>query len=139
MTTDVRYGFRTFNFVFIRVGDFYEAGLYMLMVLFADLFIEKRRITWLFIALTMINMASTLRSRAFIFAFLFILFYVVFVVFRVEKIKIRYAVPLVIAAAFTFAGQFTFYFSGTKARSVLLRYGVRTMRAYFPLGAGFGT
>ena len=139
MTTDVRYGFRTFHFVFIRVGDFYEAGLYMLTILAADLFIEKRKITWLFIALTIINMASTLRSRAFIFAFVFVLFYVVFVIFGVDKIKIRYAVPLVITAAFTFAGQFTFYFTGSTARSVLLRNGVRTMKAYFPLGSGFAT
>lgn len=139
MTTDVRYGFRTFNFVFIRVGDFYEAGLYMLAILFADLFVEKRRITWLFIALTMINMASTLRSRAFIFSLLFILFYVIFVIFRVEKIKLRYAIPLVIAAAVTFAGQISYYFTGTTARGVLLRNGIRTMKTYFPLGAGFAT
>ena len=139
MTTDIRYGFRTFNFIFFRVGDYYEACLYMLMVLFADLFIEKRRITWLFIAMTMVNMVSTLRSRAFIFASLFLLFYVVFVAFRVEKIKIRYAVPIVIAAAVTFAGQFTYYFSGTTARSIMLRNGIRTMKAYFPLGSGFAT
>lgn len=139
MTTDIRYGFRTFNFIFFRVGDYYEACLYMLMVLFADLFIEKRRITWLFIAMTMVNMVSTLRSRAFIFASLFLLFYVVFVAFRVEKIKIRYAVPIVIAAAVTFAGQLTYYFAGTTARGILLRNGIRTMKAYFPLGSGFAT
>ena len=139
MSTDVRYGFRTYNFVFKRVGDFYQAGLYMLMFLFADLFIERRKSTWVFIALTMLNMASTFRSRAFIYAFLFILFFLIFVILKIEKIKIRYAVPIVVAAAGTFAGQFVYYFTGNAARSVLLRHGIKVMLACFPIGSGFGT
>lgn len=139
MSTDVRYGFRTYNFVFLRVGDFYEAYLYFLVIFFADLYVEKRRITWLFIALTMINMMSTFRSRAFAYAGLFILFYIAFVVFKVERVKLRYIVPIVVAAGITFAGQFVYYFTGDKARNLLLRYGVRIMRAAFPIGTGFGT
>lgn len=139
MSTDVRYGFRTYNFVFLRVGDFYEAYLYFLIIFFADLYVEKRRITWLFIALTMINMMSTFRSRAFAYAGLFILFYIAFVVFKVERVKLRYIVPIVVAAGITFAGQFVYYFTGDKARNLLLRYGVRIMRAAFPIGTGFGT
>ena len=139
MTTDIRYGFRTYNFVFQRVGDFYEACIYFLMIFFADLYVEKRRITWLFIVLTVLNMMATFRSRPYAFAALFFLFYIAFVVFKVEKIKLRYAVPIVLAAVVTFAGQFVFYFSGDKARNLLLRYGVRTMLAYFPIGSGFGT
>ena len=139
MTTDIRYGFRTYHFIFMRVGDFYEACLYFLMILFADLYVEKRKITWLFIGFTILNMVSTFRSRPLAYAGLFILFYIAFVMFRVEKVKLRYAVPIVLAAAMAFAGQFVFYFSGDKARNILLRYGVRIMKAYFPIGSGFAT
>ena len=139
MSTDVRYGFRTYNFVFKRVGDYYEACLYFLMIFFADLYVEKRRITWWFIVLTILNMVSTLRSRAFAYAALFILFYIAFVVFKVKKVKLRYTVPILLIAAITFAGQFIYYFSGDKARNVLVRYGIHTMIAYFPIGSGFAT
>lgn len=139
MTTDVRYGFRTYNFIFKRVGDFYEACLFILMIFFADLYVERRKITWVFIALTIVNMISTMRSRAFTYAALYIFFFIVFVILKEEKVKLRYAAPLVLAAAFIFAGQFSFYYANVTTRNMLLRYGIRIMLAYFPIGAGFGT
>lgn len=139
MHTDYRYGFRSYNFIFTRVGDFYSSCILWILVLTAELYYKDKRNAHLFIALALINMCSTMRSRAWGFSILYVILYYAFVIRKERRFKWWHAIPFGLLVYFIAADQFSFYFSGDRARNVLLRYGLVTARNYFPFGSGFAT
>lgn len=139
MHTDFRYGIRTFNFIFTRVGDFYEVCILWLIILTGEMYYRRTKNNYLFIALVLLNMCSTLRTRAIAFAVFFIILYFAMIVMKNKKFKIWYIPPLSVAIYFIARDQFAFYFTGDRARNILLRYGIITAQNYFPIGSGFAT
>ena len=93
----------------------------------------------LFIILALINMCSSMRSRAWGFALLYVILYYAFCIRKEKEFKWWYLIPFALLIYFIAADQFSFYFSGDRARNVLLRYGILTAKNYFPFGSGFAT
>ena len=141
MHTDVKYGIRSYHFVFNRVGNLYSVCVVWLMILTAEKFYRPSKTTNLFIGLTLIHMCATLRSRAIAFAIIYLVIYYLIVI---NKDKKQWWIASAISAVSMFLvgrGQFAFYFAedSDAARNVLLKYGLRTAKHFFPFGAGFGT
>ena len=140
MHTDYRWGIRTYHFVFGRVGEFYSICVIWLMILAAKQYYEKSKSDYIYMALIMLNMCATLRSRAFAYVLVFIVLYRILIKKHTFKIRWYYVVPLAVALLFIGKDQIAYYlFRDNAARSVLLRYGFVTAMTYFPVGAGFGT
>ena len=140
MHTDYRYGIRAYNFIFSRVGAFYSALILFDLVFAAYLFYNGgSRFIKACIILTQINMLSTLRIRAFIFVILYLSLYYWFIVKGKFTVKKWYIIPFAFLFYLISRDQFFYYFSGTRARNILLKYGIVTANNYFPLGSGFAT
>lgn len=139
MHTDYRYGLRSYNFIFTRVGNFYSACVIWIIILTASMFYNKSRRMPVYIVLAIVNMCSTLRSRAFGFALLYVIVFYAFIVRKEKSFRWWYSLFFLILSYFIAADQFNFYFSGNRARRVLLKYGILTARLYFPYGSGFAT
>lgn len=145
MHTEYVYGLRAFHYIFLRVGNLNGVCAEILIISTANLYYlstEKQKKNQLFfIAMTLLLMMSTLRSRAFIYVVLYVAGYFFFIKGKRIKIKMKYFVPVVIAGIYIGWPKVQFYFlqSTRTARAVLLRYGIKTAVDYFPIGAGFGT
>ena len=139
MYTDYRYGMRAYNFLYSRVGDFYNACVLWIIILTATLYYRKSRNTKFFIVLALINMCATLRSRAWGYALLFVILYYALIIRKERRFRWWYAAAFATMVSFISADQFSYYFTGNRARKVLLKYGFITARNYFPLGSGFAT
>lgn len=151
MTSEVRYGIKSFKFVFNNPGNFSKLFYFLIPLLTADLYYKSNRYKKNMILLTLIVWVFTLRSRAISFTALYLL--LAFFFFRHDnskinkqinvikkKIKFIYLLPILIVIIFLSKNQILFYFTNsTQARSILLRYGIVTAKTYFPVGAGFGT
>ena len=148
MTASARYGFRSFQFIYNVPGNFSKTFYFLIPLLTADLNYKTSLYKKLTIGCALIVWTSTMRSRAFAFIAIFLLTAMFF--FKLNgkkygdlvkrKIKIVYMIPVVLIAIAICWNQLIFYFTtDTQARSVLLRFGIMTMLAYFPLGSGFGT
>lgn len=147
MLASARFGIRSFMFIFNNPGNFSKLFYFLIPLLAADMTYGKSVYKSISLVLALIVWASTMRSRAFAFILIFILFYALFFIVKredlkrdVSKIKIWYVMPLLLVAIYVARDQIIFYFTtATQARSVLLRYGLQTLKNYFPIGAGFGT
>lgn len=147
MHTDYRYGIRAYEFIYSRVGGFYSACVIWLTILTAERYCNRTHFNGFFIVLTLINLISSMRSRAFAFAILYIILYY-FLILNTKKSNInrkRQWWPYLVLAAMVLAivgkDQLSYYFAedSESARNILLRYGIVTATTYFPFGAGFGT
>lgn len=137
MHTDYRYGIRAYNFIFGRVGGFYSACVIWLIILKANqIYKVNNRI---FIYLTLLNMCATLRSRAIAFVLVYVILNYLIFVKNDKKFNYWYFVPIVLLLFFTAKDQLLYYFSGERARNVLLKYGIITAKRFFPIGSGFST
>jgi hypothetical protein len=140
MYTDYRYGLRTYNFIFSRVGEFYSACLLWLIVITANFHYNKKSLSDIIaIVLILINMCSTLRTRAFAFAILYVMLYFTYIIRKNGKIKPIYFVATIIILFFLSDDQLTKYYTNETARYALFKYGFVTAKNYFPLGSGFAT
>ena len=142
MHTDYVYGLRAFHYIFLRVGNLKTFCVRSLIIFTLALINNKKREKEItaYIIMSLVLMVSTLRARAFIIAFLYIIGYIFFIVLKKNKFKLRYTLPTVIPLLIIAAPKIQYYFANTKrARYVLLKYGFETAKKYFPLGAGFAT
>lgn len=142
-----RFGIRSFMFIFNNPGNFSKLFYFLIPLLTADMTYGKSIYKSASLGVALVVWGSTMRSRALAFILIYILFYILFFIVKREdlknfasKIKIWYVIPLILVAAYVTRDQIIFYFTTvTQARSVLLRYGLQTLKRYFPIGAGFGT
>ena len=138
MHTEMRYGFRSFAFIYGVSGHIINQGTYFLVLLSAENeILQKKNTFWKMVAIFL--MACTVKSRAFeLIAVYFALYY--FFIFRKKRrmgleIGILGAVILLVGYS-----QFEYYFlrEGTP-RQMLVAGAVKLVREYFPFGTGFGT
>lgn len=142
MSTDIRYGLRSFNFIFSRVGGLYTASISFLMIQLVNIYYcGNNRRKGFFLVLTLLVMCSTLRARAFAFAAMFIAGYLIFVKNRRYHFRLWHLVALVVVLVVVAFPQLQYYFidNETQARAKLLLYSVEIAQTYFPFGSGFAT
>ncbi len=86
-------------------------------------------------------MISTLRTRAILFALLYVMGYFYFVKGKRIKIKLRYIILFFAIALYIALPKINHYYveNTRTARYVLVEYGIVTAKEYFPIGAGYGT
>ena len=147
MLSTARYGIKSFKFIFNVPGNFSKLFYFVIPLLSADLYYRNSFYKRIMIFLGIIVWISTLRSRAFAFAIVY--FILLFFCLRKKqynnkdrkiKFKIRYIIIIAVILIPICWKPLMFYFnSTTQARAILLRYGIVTMKDYFPLGSGFGT
>lgn len=148
MTGSERYGFASFQFVFNNPGNFSKLFYFLIPLLTADLMSSNTRYKKCMIGIALLVWLSTMRSRAFAFVAVYLI--MAFLFFSTNgkrlglmirnRIKIVYLIPVALLAVTICWNQLIFYFTtATQARAILLRYGLKTMINYFPLGSGFGT
>lgn len=142
MHTDYRYGLRSFNFIFDRVGGLYSACACFLAIQTVDIHYngssKKKRI---FLVMTVIVMCSTLRARAFAFATMYYAGYAIFVLNKKYKFKFRHVLFVLLGGGIIAYPQIRYYLidNETQARARLIRYGIETAISYFPYGSGLST
>ncbi len=147
MNGNLRYGIKSFKFVFNVPGNFSKFFYFLIPLLTADLYYKNTLYKKIIIGVSLIIWCFTLRSRAIAFAVTYLIISIIF--FSKGKIasikskfniKMRYILFLLLIMLPICWNQIIFYFtSSTQARAVLLRYSIVTLERFFPLGAGFGT
>ena len=147
MSSDIRFGIRSFKFIYEGAGNFNMMCYYFIALL--TLGIEDKR-NKLSLLCTLFLWASTLRTRAFLYIFIYIFLY--FMIFKkvnlseemkkkAKPIIVVCSIALIIIGTYTIIGeQVEYYFGNDRMpRAILLKYGVKTMEEYFPIGSGFST
>lgn len=140
MGNDVRYGMRSFRFINYNAGQLSMMFYYIMLVLTLDASWKTRKLS-ISTVMALIVWCSTLRSRAFMYCAIYLFLYWIIIK---QKQKLEFSLKTIVPTVgilYLFAvDQFETYFSNTAtARSNLLRYGIETMKRFFPLGSGFAT
>lgn len=132
---DIRYGIRSFYFIFGNEGRY---GFICACCLAAILLREYRLSNILYILLAIWNIILTTKGVAYTIIICYVLLLIIW--YRIKKIKLIHLIALGVAGYFLSRLQIQNYLMDTEAaRSVLLRYGFVTANRYFPLGSGFAT
>lgn len=142
MSSDVRFGIRSFSFLFEGAGNCSLIFYNIVFVLILNMALKQKndRNSKFLIAITLFVWCATLRARAIAFSVLYII--LVYFVLENKKVKIK-KWQLCIAGILVFficKNQLIYYFTNTKtARYNLMYYGVVTLVTCFPIGSGFAT
>lgn len=141
MTYDIRFGLHSFTFIFKHAGYFNMICYIWIITLSGALILEdERKKTIRTIFLAMFLWASTLRSRAFMYLFVYACLLIMIKVYKDIKFNLFTGSGVALVGFYIVKDQFTYYFTNPRTpRSILLRFGFVTMQNYFPIGAGFGT
>ena len=135
--TEVRYGLRTAQMIFGHAT--YLAGAMAFLIAALTVFYEKKNLP--FIAIALLMLMFTLRSKAIVSAMVYVLLFLFIIVIK-GKLKLWHIAVLGAAAVVIGWQQISFYFielGGGSARSVMTMTSFEIMADYFPIGTGFGT
>jgi hypothetical protein len=144
MYSEYIYGIRAFNYIFAHVGTLNSVCVSCILIQtlkMLKLTAGERRVQLIYIFMNLLLMVSTLRSRAFVFAFVYIIgYYAIILRKRETKIRMRYVIVMAIVSLVIAMPKIRFYFDkgNEAARGLLLRHGIKAANEFFPLGAGFG-
>lgn len=132
-----RYGIRVFK-LFYRHSTYLAAAAVFLI---AVLTMFPRKGNGWFIAMGLILLVFTLRSKAIVAAACYVFIYILTIAWK-KKLNFWYF-ALIGCMAIALAWEQIFYYfielEGAGARSVLTQTSLRIMGDYFPIGTGFGT
>lgn len=137
MGADIRYGVRSFSFLFTHPTYLVSSVVIMLSVLIAAN--KNKVINKIAIFESIIILVLTFRNKAFmiIFAYIALKLYIKYY----KKVKVRDIIPIIIVGLLITYNKITEYFSWglTAARPALYIVGLELVKKYFPLGSGLGT
>lgn len=140
---EVRYGIKSYRFLFNNPGNFSKLFYFIVPLLTADLQYGNTVYKKVMLGIALLIWFMTMRSRAIAFVACYLLFafwYFYIKEKHIKKVNIVYVIPIGVICLLLGWRQLIFYFTNeTQTRSALLRYGVVTMKEYFPIGSGFGT
>ncbi len=134
---EVRYGIKSVILFYHHMT--YLAGAMAFIVVLLTIFYQKKNLPY--IAMALVIIAFTLRSKAIVAVLAYIAMFVFFVVLK-QKLKLWFLAVLGIAGITIAWPKISFYFielAGHSARSVFLITSLLIMKEYFPIGTGFGT
>lgn len=139
----VRYGIKSYRFLFNNPGNFSKVFYFIVPLLTADLQYGNTVYKKVMLGISLFVWFMTMRSRAIAFVACYLLFafwYFYIKEKHIKKVNIVYMLPIGVICLLLGWRQLIFYFTNeTQTRSALLRYGIVTMKEYFPIGSGFGT
>ena len=138
MSVEIRYGIRSFSFIFGTPGHLINQMTYTLLVLYAQkIYLNKKNVLW--ILLVLFITISTLKTRAFILVALFIVFAYIFTYKKRKKLGVQILLIGIILLLLGYS-QFEHYFlnEGTP-RQRFVSGAVILVKEKFPFGTGFGT
>lgn len=142
MTDETRKGLPCFTFLCRKSSTFSNMFyLYIFFLVLAYRDFKNKKMMRVLILMAAITWMLTIRSRAILFAVIFISMFYWFVVYG-KKLKAKVSsilVVLILAAFFVSDKMETTFSNDAHPRTLLLFYGIKTMKDHFPLGAGFGT
>lgn len=113
--------------------------------------VKLRRKNVFYLGCALFGLVCTLQSRAFAFALIYVVLYYLIVVKSVKRkqviekvtefVKPRYLALLGVTVALLGRYKFVYFFIDgvNTARYAFWKYGLKTMKQYFPLGSGFAT
>lgn len=137
MGSEVRFGIKSFKFIFPYVHVFAIMCLCALLMIAINEHNDKRKI-YRYTVLTILCEILTTKGPSLIWCVMILFLYVYYVHNR--KIKFWVIVALGIVSILMGGYQITNYFlNETAPRALLLRYGIVTANRFFPLGSGFAT
>ena len=134
---EIRYGIKSVILFYHHMT--YLAGAMAFIVVLLTIFYQKKNLPY--IAMALVIIAFTLRSKAIVAVLAYIAMFVFFVVLK-QKLKLWYLAVLGIAGIAIAWPKISFYFielAGHSARSVFLITSLLIMKEYFQIGTGFGT
>lgn len=136
MNIDVRYGFRSFKFLFSHSTYLVSSMIIMICVIIAD---QHKKSDVLIIFEAMIILILTFRNKAFVFILAY--FFERLVLKYLRKIKLKYIFVLgIFGVLITYKKILEVASYGLiAARPALYIVGFKLACEYFPLGSGFGT
>lgn len=136
MNIDVRYGFRSFKFLFSHSTYLVSSIVIMICVIVAD---KRNKIDSAIILAAMIILILTFRNKAFVFILAY--FFEQQVLRYFKEIKLKYIFILGIFGVLSSYKKIAEVASYgiIAARPALYIVGAKLARDYFPLGSGFGT
>ena len=71
---------------------------------------------------------------------MYFFFFFFFVKGKRIKIKLRYIIPIILVLLYIALPKINYFYNNTtRARNVLLTYGIQTAKNYYPIGAGFAS
>lgn len=142
MGEDMRFGMISFRFINGNAGVlslmFYSITL--ILTLRVGISASKRK-NMIVVLMALAVWASTLRARALAFIAIYvILYWMVIVKEQKPKMNLKNTLVSVAVVLIVCMDKIGYYFTSTRtARANFLKYGVKTMLRYFPLGSGFAT
>jgi len=134
---EIRYGLRSASMIY-RHGT-YLAGAAAFLMAAMTLFYRQKNLP--FIAMALVMLVFTLRSKALAAAAVYVLLMVFLVGIR-GRLKLWHIALLGLGAVAIGWQQISFYFlelGGSSARSIMTGTSLQILREYFPLGTGFAT
>lgn len=136
MNIDVRYGFRSFKFLFTHSTYLVSSIVIMLCIITAD---RKKKYDWIIIFQAMIVMILTFRNKAFVFILAY--FFEKLAIRYLKKINFKYIFGIgIFGVLITYRKIVEVVSYGLiAARPALYIVGFKLACDYFPLGSGFGT
>ena len=134
---EVRYGIRSAKLFYGHPT--YFAGICGFLAALMSIYDASRH--KFYIALDLIMLVFTLRSKAIVCAILFVVLYIIIKKLHGKLKKWQIAVLAVFAVAVGWSQIYFYYISlsGSSARSAMLLTSFQIMKDYFPIGTGFGT
>lgn len=141
---EVRYGLISYMFINKNPGQLSVMFYSIILILAAELKYNSNfspRGNMIFIIMALIVWASTLRTRAFIYCLVYIYLYY-YMILKKGKFKLNLGNGLIITLITFLIGyeQYeTYFLNDRSARAIFMKYGIKTLNTFFPLGSGFGT
>ncbi|MCE5221488.1 MAG: hypothetical protein LLF98_09560 [Clostridium sp.] len=136
MSMDVRYGIRSYKFLYQHPTYLVSSIVIFLCVILSD---RRKKFDIFIIFEAIVILLFTLRNKAFVFVLGYI--FMKIVMKYTKSIKIRYILILAVIGIFATYSKIMEYASYylTAARPALFIVGYMLARRYFPFGSGFGT
>ncbi len=143
MSSDPRYGLYSFRFISMNPGMFSYTFYFIMFIFTINILYCKdfsKKVNLFFIIIALLTWISTLRTKAFIFAIVYLFLYFIFVIKKLFKFNFIYLILIIAISIYIGYDQYLFYYvENDTARAKFLEYGFVNFNAYFPLGSGFGT
>lgn len=139
MSSDVRYGIRSYSFVFGNEGRFGIIVAIALLIVLNGTYSEKIRRKYEILAL--ISMILTTKGTVYIIIITYFILNILFkYIEKKKKLNLKTIIPICTVAVFTSGFQVKNYlFNSISPRMLLIKYGIITANTYFPFGSGLAT
>lgn len=140
MTAEIRYGLKSFAFIYGTPGHVINQMSYALVILTAS-HIYKKTNNNIWIILSLFVMLSTLKTRAFLLAGVYMALMYFFVLKKKKRLGLEIGIIAVLVVLIGYS-QFEYYFLATGILTPRQRFvygAIELVKEYFPYGTGFAT